>query len=92
MLSGVALSCQGTGIKVFGAEPSYQGADDCRRGLLAHERIDMVRSLTIADGLRTSVGPIPWSVISDPTLVYGVYAVTEDRHQGPDPSSPTNGL
>lgn len=33
MLSGVAISCEGTGIKVFGAEPSFEGADDCKRGL-----------------------------------------------------------
>lgn len=79
LLSGVATSCIGTGIKVFGAEPSYQGADDCRRGLAAGKRIDRVRSLTIADGLRTSVGEIPWSVISDRTKVAGVYAVTDEQ-------------
>ncbi|KAF4626534.1 hypothetical protein G7Y89_g11627 [Cudoniella acicularis] len=53
MLSGVALSCEGTGISVFGAEPSFEGADDCKRGLKAGERIKTVKTLTIADGLRT---------------------------------------
>lgn len=79
MLSGVALSCQDTGISVFGAEPSFEGADDCRRGLLAGKRIEVVRSLSIADGLRTPVGEIPWSVISNPDLVKKVFAVTEDQ-------------
>lgn len=32
LLSGVALSCEGTGIRVFGAEPEFEGADDVRRG------------------------------------------------------------
>ncbi|KAI1387988.1 tryptophan synthase beta subunit-like PLP-dependent enzyme [Hypoxylon trugodes] len=79
MLSGVALSCQGTGVKVFGSEPSQDGADDCRRGLLEGKRIEKVSSLTIADGLRTPVGAIPWSVISDPKHVAGVFAVTDDQ-------------
>lgn len=79
MLSGVALSCQGTGIQVFGSEPSFEGADDCRRGLLAGKRIAVVRSMTIADGLRTPVGEIPWSVISNRDNVRGVFAVTEDQ-------------
>nr|KMM71080.1 pyridoxal-5'-phosphate-dependent enzyme [Coccidioides posadasii RMSCC 3488] len=38
---------------VFGAEPSYQGADDCCRSLAAGALITSVSSLTIADGLRT---------------------------------------
>jgi threonine dehydratase len=79
MLSGVALSCQGAGIKVFGAEPSFEGADDCRRGLLAGQRVEQVRSLTIADGLRTPVGEIPWKVISNADNVQGVFSVTEDQ-------------
>ncbi|KAJ7729103.1 pyridoxal-phosphate dependent enzyme-domain-containing protein [Mycena maculata] len=36
MLSGVALSCEGTGIRVFGAEPSFEGADDAKRGRFTH--------------------------------------------------------
>jgi len=77
MLSGVALSCEGTGIRVFGAEPSFQGADDCRRGLAAGKRVESVSTLTIADGLRTPVGAIPWSIIHDRGLVRAMYAVTE---------------
>ncbi|KAH0542065.1 hypothetical protein FGG08_003530 [Glutinoglossum americanum] len=69
-------------IQIFGAEPSHQGADDCRRGLAANTRIPAVKSLTIADGLRTPVGKIPWSVISDQAKVRGVYAVGEEEIKG----------
>lgn len=79
MLSGTALSCSGTGILVFGAEPSYQGADDCKRGLAIGKRIERVSTLTIADGLRTPVGAIPWSVISNPEMVKAVYSVSEEQ-------------
>ncbi|KAJ7626932.1 IlvA, threonine dehydratase [Roridomyces roridus] len=77
MLSGVALSCEGTGIRVFGAEPSYEGADDATRGYYAGKRVESVSSLTIADGLRTPVGIYPWQVIFERKLVSGMYSVTE---------------
>jgi len=64
---------------VFGAEPSFQGGDDCRRGLAAGHRITSVRTLTIADGLRTPVGEIPWKIISDARKVRGVYGVSEEH-------------
>lgn len=79
MLSGVALSCEGTGIKVFGAEPSYQGADDAKRGYESGERIPTVLSLTVADGLRTPVGVHPWSVIFERRLVSGMFSVTDEE-------------
>lgn len=79
LLSGTALSCEGTGIAVFGAEPSFQGADDARRGFAAGKRVERVSSLTIADGLRTPVGALPWRVMYERGLVRGVYAVTEDE-------------
>ncbi|EEH41116.2 pyridoxal-5'-phosphate-dependent enzyme [Paracoccidioides lutzii Pb01] len=62
---------------VFGAEPSFQGGDDCRRGLERGSRITSVKTLTVADGLRTPVGEVPWEVISDKGKVEGVYAVSE---------------
>ena len=98
---------------VFGAEPTYQGADDCSRALrslypylypedslstpnsstatttttaqpppptksaISAARIPHVSTLTIADGVRTPVGFIPWSIISSPSRVAGVYAVSE---------------
>lgn len=77
LLSGIATAFHNTGTLVFGAEPSFQGADDGRRGLATGKRITHVNSLTIADGLRTHMKEIPWSIISDPEKVRAVYAVTE---------------
>jgi threonine dehydratase len=79
MLSGVALSCEGTGIAVFGAEPEFEGADDCKRGLESGKRIEKVKTLTIADGLRTPVGAYPWTVIHDRGLVKAMFSVTEEQ-------------
>lgn len=82
LLSGTALSCEGTGIHVFGAEPSFQGADDCKRGLAAGKRIETVKTLTIGDGLRTPVGAYPWTVIHDRKLVREMFSVTEEQIKG----------
>ncbi len=79
MLSGTALSCEGTGIFVFGAEPQFEGADDCKRGIQQGRRIDTVKTLTIADGLRTPVGAYPWSVIYERKLVRQMFSVTENQ-------------
>lgn len=79
MLSGIATALAGTGIAVFGAEPSYQGADDLCRGLREGKRVESVSTLTIADGLRTPVGKITWGIISDKSKVRGAYSVTEDE-------------
>ncbi|KAJ5153527.1 uncharacterized protein N7482_010005 [Penicillium canariense] len=65
--------------KVFGAEPSFEGADDCRRGLLAGKRVEAVSTLTIGDGLRTPVGLLNWEIISNKKKVEGVFAVTEEQ-------------
>lgn len=64
---------------VFGAEPSFQGADDARRGLAAGKRVQTVKTLTIADGLRTPVGVTNWEIIRDKSKVEGVYAVSEEQ-------------
>ncbi|KAH8685716.1 tryptophan synthase beta subunit-like PLP-dependent enzyme [Tricladium varicosporioides] len=79
MLSGTAVSCEGTGILVFGAEPEFEGADDCKRGLETGQRITTVKTLTIADGLRTPVGAFPWTVIHDRALVKQMFSVTENQ-------------
>ncbi|KAK5658555.1 hypothetical protein OQA88_1948 [Cercophora sp. LCS_1] len=81
LLSGTALSAEGTGIRVFGAEPEFEGADDGRRAYYSEsgERIESVKTLTIADGLRTPVGKYPWSVIYERKLVSGMYAVSESE-------------
>lgn len=69
----------GRKIHVFGAEPSFQGADDARRGLKAGVRIPEVKSLTIADGLRVPIGEIAFSILSDPAKSRGVFSVTEEQ-------------
>lgn len=72
--------------RVFGCEPSYQGCDDGKRGLEANppSRITSVKSLTIADGLRTPVGEKPWKVFTSGSSVKikyleGVRSVSEDQ-------------
>ncbi|KAI0971536.1 pyridoxal-phosphate dependent enzyme [Xylaria arbuscula] len=79
MLSGVALSCEGTGVRVFGCEPWFQGADDAKRGYEAGKRVEAVSTLTIADGLRTPLGKVPWDIIYERRLVAGFYSVSEDE-------------
>ena len=79
MLAGIATTLSPTPTRVYGAEPSFQGADDGCRGLAAGERVPKVSTLTIADGLRTPVGEINWTIISDKSKVKGVFAVTEEQ-------------
>jgi threonine dehydratase len=62
---------------IFAAEPSHQGADDARRSLAQGSRIESVKSLTIADGLRTPLGVLNWEVVRDARMVHGIYSVTE---------------
>ncbi|MCJ1466417.1 hypothetical protein MMC07_005036 [Pseudocyphellaria aurata] len=79
LLSGVATALSGTGTLVFGAEPSFEGADDGRRSLASGKHITNVNSLTIADGLRTHMKYIPWTVISNREKVRGVFSVSEEQ-------------
>ena len=79
LLAGTGVACTGTGVKVFGAEPEKDGANDCERGLAAGERITDVRTSTVADGLRTPVGVWNWGIISDSEKVDGVYSVSENE-------------
>jgi threonine dehydratase len=79
MLSGICAALQGTGIKVFGAEPNFEGANDAEIGLQQGRRVEKVKTLTIADGLRTPVGTIPWSIISDKSMLQGIYSVNEEQ-------------
>jgi threonine dehydratase len=43
------------------------------------KRIETVKTLTIADGLRTPVGAYPWTVIHDRKLVKALFSVTEEQ-------------
>ncbi|KAJ0320609.1 hypothetical protein Brms1b_003110 [Colletotrichum noveboracense] len=79
LLSGVALSCEETGVKVFGAEPEFEGADDGRRGYYSGKRVTQVSTRTIADGLIGVVGARPWNIIYERRLVSGMYAVSEEE-------------
>lgn len=79
MLAGNAVALHGTGVRVFGAEPSFQGADDARRGVEAGQRISTVKTLTIADGLRTPLGEYNWRIVADKSYVSGLYSVTEEN-------------
>ncbi|KAF8253424.1 tryptophan synthase beta subunit-like PLP-dependent enzyme [Wilcoxina mikolae CBS 423.85] len=78
LLAGIATACEGTGVRVYGAEPR-EGADDCVRGLKEGRRIEEVKTTTIADGLRTPVGVANWGVISNPEKVHGVFTVGEEE-------------
>lgn len=87
LLSGICIyfSDQPT-TQVFGCEPSYQGCDDGKRGLESNppQRITSVKSLTIADGLRTPVGEKPWKVFTSGNekkqkFLQGIRNVTEDQ-------------
>jgi threonine dehydratase len=71
---------------IFGAEPSFEGGNDGQRGLNANppKRIESVKTLTIADGLRTPLGKLPWKIFTSgskekPKFLEGVYSVTEDQ-------------
>lgn len=76
LLAGCALACINSGVKVFGAEPAI--ADDCARGLRQgfKERV-LSSSDTIADGLRSEVGDLPFRIIQN--HVDRVFTVTEEQ-------------
>lgn len=79
LLGGTATALIGTGIRVFGSEPRFQGANDGERGLKEGKRITQVSTLTIADGLRTPLGVLNWEIISDKEKVKGIFSVTEGQ-------------
>jgi threonine dehydratase len=65
LLTGTALAVaeRGTRIRVWGAEPA--NADDARRSLESGSIVPSLDPVTVADGLRTSLGVRPWSVIQN---------------------------
>jgi threonine dehydratase len=84
LLGGLCLAFQSTGTKVFGAEPEFEGCNDAERGLAMDppQRITSVKSLSIADGLRTPLGELNWTIISDKRLLQGAYSVSETQIKG----------
>jgi threonine dehydratase len=60
-------------------EPSFEGADDAKRGFESGQRVENVSTMTIADGLRTPLGKIPWHLIYERRLVENFFSVTEDE-------------
>lgn len=87
LTSGVAIYFSDKpNTKVIGTEPSYQGANDGQRGLNANppKRIEVVKTLTIGEGLRTPVGVNPWEIFTTgiegkPKRLEGIYSVTEQQ-------------
>ncbi|KAM0748387.1 tryptophan synthase beta subunit-like PLP-dependent enzyme [Meredithblackwellia eburnea MCA 4105] len=75
LLAGIAVAAQGTGVKVFGAEP--EGADDCFRGVAAGKRVESLVPNTIADGVRTPVGVINFPIIQKE--VEAIITVSEEE-------------
>lgn len=65
LLSGTALAAKSINpnITVIGAEPT--NADDAYRSFKAEELIPVKNPDTIADGLRTSLGKLPFSIITE---------------------------
>lgn len=65
LLSGTAIAAKAIkpDIQVIGAEPA--NADDAYRSFKAGELIPVKNPDTIADGLRTSLGKLPFSIITE---------------------------
>ncbi|TCD62955.1 hypothetical protein EIP91_006186 [Steccherinum ochraceum] len=78
LLAGTALAAEGSGVRVFGAEPA--GADDCAQGLKEGKRREFVDADTIADGLRTPVGQINFPIIQE--KVEKVIVVSDEMRCG----------
>ncbi|WWD04622.1 hypothetical protein V865_002693 [Kwoniella europaea PYCC6329] len=87
LLSGISIYFSNQpDVYVIGCEPSYQGGNDGERGLksVPQQRIEKVKTLTIADGLRTPVGELPWKVFTSgssakPKNLENIYSVSEEE-------------
>lgn len=77
LLSGTALSAKyhNADIGIFGAEP--ENADDAFRSFKSGELIPVKNPDTIADGLKTSLGNIPFSIIVN--QVDDIFTVSEEE-------------
>uniref|UniRef100_V9LB95 Serine racemase-like protein n=1 Tax=Callorhinchus milii TaxID=7868 RepID=V9LB95_CALMI len=78
MISGIAIAVKAERptVKVYGAEPSE--ADDCFQSMLRGELTPNPRPpCTVADAVKTSIGPNTWPIIRD--LVDDVFTVSEEE-------------
>ena len=73
LVSGCAIAAQGR-VQIYGAEPT--GADDAARSKAAGVCLPQLHPQTVADGLRTSLGPNTWPVVRD--RVSDVLTVDDD--------------
>jgi len=97
LLAGTSLATKtfSPSTKVLGAEPSQ--ADDGQVGFRSGKRVTMAQSNTIADGLRTTVGAVPYEVIlqhvddiitaSDDMIVKHMYEFWQHTKMIIEPSS-----
>ncbi|WRT67544.1 uncharacterized protein IL334_004516 [Kwoniella shivajii] len=87
LLSGISIFFSNKPeIAVIGCEPSFQGGNDGEIGLNSAppRRIETVKTLTIADGLRTPVGELPWKIFTSGSEIKKknlktIYSVTEEQ-------------
>ncbi len=77
MISGIALAYRELAprVRVIGAEPL--GADDATRSKASGAFVAQTGAVTIADGLRTSLGTLTWPVVRD--VVHRIETVREDE-------------
>ena len=77
MISGTCIAAHAvnTRIRIIAAEPA--GADDAARSLAAGHIIPQTNPNTIADGLRTDLGELTWSIIR--SHVERVITVSDDQ-------------
>jgi threonine dehydratase len=75
LLAGTAIVGAGFGVEVHGAEPA--AADDAYRSFVTGERQKPASGLTIADGLRASLGERPFAIIRQ--HVSGITTVSEEE-------------
>lgn len=77
LCSGTAITARHLrpNIRIFGAEPAL--ADDARRSLQAGIRIPSTYPDTVADGLRTSLGELPFSILR--REIEDIFTATEEE-------------
>lgn len=79
LLAGSAVYFRGSGTKVFGAEP-VRGAPRLVKSVHGVERLEGdFGTLSIADGLRSSVGTQNREILLDPSYLEAMYTVSDDQ-------------